>query len=64
VFAVSITAPRGAPLIQGKDFTVDRANGIVAAIAGNAISPGETVQIAYAYAEEAIATVGQTAPTN
>src|ERR1700674_2416814 len=63
VFGLSMTAPGGAALIQGTDFTVDRANGIVAR-AGNAITPGETVQIAYAYAEEVLATASQSAPTN
>ena len=64
VFAVSVTAPGGAALIQGTDFSVDRANGIVTAIPVGAISAGETVQIAYSYAEEAVATLGQSAPTN
>ena len=64
VFAVSVTGPGGAALIQNTDFAVDRANGIVTAIAGGAISAGETVQIAYAYAEVAIATAGQSEPTN
>jgi hypothetical protein len=64
VFAVSITTSGGAALIQGTDFSIDRANGIVTAIPGGAISAGETVQIAYAYAEEAIATAGQSEPTN
>jgi hypothetical protein len=64
VFAVTVTGPGGVALIQGTDFSVDRANGIVAAIPGGAISAGETVQIAYAYGEEALATVGQSEPTN
>ena len=64
VFAVSITGPGGGLLIQGMDFSVDRADGIVTALSGGAISAGETVQIAYAFAEVAIATAGQTAPTN
>jgi hypothetical protein len=64
VFAVSITGPGGAPLIQGTDFSIDRADGIVTAIPGGAITSGETVQIAYSYAEVAIATVGQSEPTN
>jgi Gp37 protein len=64
VFAVSITGPGGAALIQGTDFSVDRANGIITALPGGAITAGETVQIAYAYAEQAIATAGQTEPTN
>ncbi|HZC45432.1 MAG TPA: Gp37 family protein [Candidatus Acidoferrum sp.] len=58
VFAVSITGPGGVALIQGTDYSVARANGIVTALSGGAISAGETVQIAYAYAEEAIAIAG------
>jgi hypothetical protein len=64
VFAVKVTAPLGAALTQGTDFSVDRADGIVAALPGGAISAGQTVQIAYSYAEVAIATAGQNAPTN
>jgi hypothetical protein len=64
VFAVRITAPAGAPLTQGTAFTIDRANGIVNAMPGGAITAGETVQIAYAFAEEILATASQTAPTN
>jgi len=64
VFAVSITGPGGAALIQDTDFSVDRADGIVTAISGGAISANETMQIAYAYAEVAIATAGQSEPTN
>jgi hypothetical protein len=64
VFAVSVTGPGGAGLSLGTDFSVDRANGIVTGIPGGAISAGETVQIAYSYAEEAIATAGQNDPTN
>jgi hypothetical protein len=64
VFAVSITGPGGASLIEGTDFSIDRANGIVTALAGGAITVGETVQIAYSYAEEVIATAGESVPTN
>jgi len=64
VFAVSITGPGGGSLIQGTDFSVDRASGIVTAIPGGAISAGDTVQIAYTYGEEVIATTGQSEPTN
>ena len=64
MFAVSITGPGGAALIQGTDFAVDRVSGIVAALPGGAISAGETVQIVYTYAEEVIATTGQSGPTD
>ncbi len=64
MFAVSVTGAGGAALIQGTDFSIDRANGIVTALPGGAITAGETVQIAYSYAEVAIATAGQSEPTN
>jgi hypothetical protein len=64
VFAVSIIGSGGAALVLDADFLVDRADGIITAIPGGAISSGETVQIAYSYAEVAIATAGQTEPTN
>lgn len=64
VFAVSIIAAGGATLIEGTDYSIDRADGIVTAVPGGAISVGETVQIAYSYAEVAIATAGQNEPTN
>ena len=64
VFAVSITAPGGAVLVEGADFSVDRAGGIVTAIPGGAISAGETVQIAYSYADEVVAAAGDSEPTN
>jgi hypothetical protein len=64
VFAVSITGPGGAALVQGTDYAVDRADGIITGLAGGAVTAGETVQIAYSYAEEAVAIAGQNAPTN
>ncbi|HYL58619.1 MAG TPA: Gp37 family protein [Candidatus Acidoferrales bacterium] len=64
VFAVSVIAQGGVARRLGVDFTVDRVNGIVAAMSGGAIAPGETVQIAYQRGEVAIATAGQNAPTN
>ena len=59
-----ITTVGGAGLIQATDYSIDRVNGIITAIEGGAISAGETVQIAYTYAEVAIATAGQSEPTN
>ncbi len=64
VFAVSITASGGGSLILGTDFSFDRTGGIVTAIPGGAISAGDTVQIAYTYAEEVIAAAGQSEPTD
>ena len=59
VFAVSITGPGGVVLIPGTDYSIDRADGIVTALPGGAIADGETVQIAYSYAEEVIAMAGE-----
>jgi hypothetical protein len=64
VFAVRVTAQNGAARLAGVDFTVDRVNGIIAELPGGAIAVGDTVQIAYQFAEMAIATAGQIAPTN
>src|SRR5271170_2558111 len=64
VFAVSITGPGGASLIAGTDYSIDRADGIVTALPGGAIAEGETVQIAYSYADDVIATTGESIPTN
>lgn len=64
VFAVNMTTLGGSLLTEGVDFTVDRSDGIIAAIPAGAIAPSQTVQIAYAWAEEAVASIGETAPTN
>jgi hypothetical protein len=64
IFALIITAAGGAQLIQGTDFETDRVQGIVSIIAGGAASVGETVQIAYAYAEQATAESGDSQPIN
>jgi hypothetical protein len=64
VFAVSITGPGGASLIAGTDYSIDRADGIVTALAAGAITAGETVQIAYSYAEEVVVTADESVPVN
>jgi len=64
VFAVIMTTVAGVPLVSGTDYSVDRADGIITAIPGGAIVSNQTVRIAYAYAEAAVATAGQNAPTN
>jgi Gp37 protein len=63
VFAVAVTAAGGITLQQGVDFTVDRVSGVISAVAGGALAAGETVQVAYSFAEVAIASQGQTAPS-
>lgn len=58
VFAVRITQSGAALLAQGIDFSVDRVNGIIAALAGGAVAAGDTVQIAYAYGDRVVAEAG------
>ena len=62
VFDVTVVAPGGIVLSQGIDFSVDRVNGVIVNIAGGALAAGETVQVAYSFAEEVIAALGETAP--
>ena len=64
IFALIITGAGGAQLMQGTDFEADRVLGIISIIAGGAASAGETVQVAYAYAEQATAVSGESQPIN
>ncbi len=51
-------------LSLGTDYSLDAVNGIITALAGGAISAGETVQIGYTFADQVIAAAGDTVPTN
>jgi hypothetical protein len=62
VFAVTVTAAGGAQLAPGTDYSVDGVNGIITALAGGATGAGQTVSIAYSFAERVVAEAGQTAP--
>jgi Gp37 protein len=61
---VIVTASGSHVLVAGTDYTLDPVAGTITAIAGGAASPGETVQVAFNYADEVIASAGETAPTN
>lgn len=61
---VTVTTLGGAALIAGTDYALDRVAGTIAALAGGAASAGETVNVAFSYADETIASAGETAPTN
>lgn len=63
VFAATVTAAGGAQLAEGTDYSLDGVNGIVTALAGGAAAAGETVSIAYSYAENVVAVAGQSAPS-
>jgi hypothetical protein len=62
VFAVAVTDLGGAQLAAGVDYSVDGVNGIITALAGGAAGTGQTVSIAYSFAERVVAQAGQTAP--
>jgi Gp37 protein len=62
VFAVAVTAAGGAQLTLNIDFSLDGVNGIITAVAGGASGAGQTVSIAYSFAERVVAEAGQTAP--
>ncbi|HUO06574.1 MAG TPA: Gp37 family protein [Candidatus Binataceae bacterium] len=62
VFALAVTGPGNVTLIQSRDYSVDRADGIISIVSGGSASAGETVQVTYSYADEAIASAGETAP--
>ncbi|HEY6394495.1 MAG TPA: Gp37 family protein [Candidatus Binataceae bacterium] len=64
VFGVSVIGPNQLPLRPGTDFSIDAVNGIIAALAGGAVTPGETVQISYSYCDAVIAQAGQNTPSN
>jgi Gp37 protein len=61
---VTVTASGGRLLIAGTDYVLDNVAGTITALAGGAASAGETVQVAFSYADETIASAGETAPTN
>ncbi|MGH7779742.1 MAG: Gp37 family protein [Candidatus Binataceae bacterium] len=62
--AVVVAGPAGATLVLGADYSVDAVNGLIAALAGGAAAAGDTVQIGYTYADQAIATAAETSPIN
>jgi hypothetical protein len=61
---VTVTAASGRVLVAGTDYALDPIAGTITALAGGAASAGETVQVAFSYADETIANAGETAPTN
>jgi hypothetical protein len=62
IIAVTVSTLSGAAFIAGTDFTLDAVNGIVTRTISGAIASGATVNIIWSYADEAVATAGETAP--
>lgn len=63
VVALTVRALDGTVCTLGTDFTLDQVNGIIARISGGAIASGATVEVAWSYADVAIASAGRSAPT-
>jgi hypothetical protein len=64
VFQLRVADEANSPLAEGTDFESDEANGTISIIAGGAAAVGETVRVAYAYAERGIAESGDSQPIN
>jgi hypothetical protein len=62
IIAVSVSTLSGSAFIPGTDFSLDPVNGIVTRIASGGIAAGASVNIAWSYADEAVASAGETAP--
>lgn len=62
IFAVTVAAA-GRELELSTDYSVNRVKGVISAISGGALSVGQTVQVAYSFADEMIAMQGQIAPS-
>jgi len=63
IVALTLSTLSGSDFTAGNDFTLDAVNGIVTRLTSGGIASGATVNIAWSYADEVIATAGETAPT-
>ncbi len=62
IITVAVSTLSGSAFIAGTDFTLDPVNGIVTRTASGGIAAGASVTIAWSYADEAVASAGETAP--
>jgi hypothetical protein len=62
VIALTVSALGGSAFILGTDFSLDPVNGIVTRISSGAIASEASVNIAWSYADAAVATAGGSAP--
>lgn len=64
VLAATVSAvSTGNPYVEGVDYTLGAPAGLITRLTGGAIPAGATVDVAYSYAETAVASAGQTAPS-
>lgn len=62
IVAVTVSALGGPAFIVGTDFTLDPVNGIVTRVPLGGIAIGASVNIAWSYADVAVASAGESAP--
>ena len=62
IIALTVSALGGPAFIFDTDFTLDPVGGIVTRIPSGAIASGASVNIAWSYADAAIATAGESTP--
>jgi len=63
IIALTVSTLGGSAFVLGTDFTLDPVNGVVTRLASGGIASGASVNIAWSYADTALATAGETAPT-
>jgi hypothetical protein len=62
VISLAVSTLGGSGLVLGTDFTLDLVSGIVTRLSSGTIAPGASVNIAWSYADTAVASAGQSAP--
>jgi hypothetical protein len=62
IVALTVSTVSGSAFLAGTDFSLDPLNGIVTRLASGGITSGATVNIAWSYADVAVASAGQGAP--
>jgi hypothetical protein len=62
IIALTVSTLGGSAFVLGTDFMLDSVNGIVTRISSGGIAVGASVNIAWSYADAAIASAGEIAP--
>jgi hypothetical protein len=62
IIALTVSALGGSAFVLGTDFTLDPLNGIVTRIPSGGIAIGASVNIAWSYADTAVASAGESVP--
>jgi hypothetical protein len=62
ILTLSVSTLSGSEFVLGRDFSLDPTNGIVTRITSGGISSGASVNIAWSYADAAVAIEGESSP--